>query len=185
MTAYYIKFNNRIVSIPIGDSVNGIDFINQNQNVFDNVGGVESKGLEASLSADVTDNWNIYSSLTINDSVYTQTVSNVVKNNKVALSPEFLLVGTLSYDNDGMRAGVSAKHVGKRWGNFDNTDRLPSYTVVDMWVGYSMEMAGIKNIDLSLNVNNLTDKRYLGGGTPGGYFIGTGRQVMATVTVDF
>ncbi len=185
VTAYYIKFNNRIVSIPIGDSVNGIDFINQNQNVFDNVGGVKSKGLEASLSADVTDNWNIYSSLTINDSVYTQTVSNVVKDNKVALSPEFLMVGTLSYDNDGMRGGVSAKHVGKRWGNFDNTDRLPSYTVVDMWVGYSMEMAGIKNIDLSLNVNNLTDKRYLGGGTPGGYFIGTGRQVMATVTVDF
>ncbi|VAV92266.1 TonB-dependent receptor [hydrothermal vent metagenome] len=185
ITAYYIKFNNRIVSIPIGDSVNGIDFINQNQNVFENVGGVESKGLEASVSADVTDHWNIYSSLTINDSVYTQTVSNVVKDNKVALSPEFLMVGTLSYANDGMRGGVSAKHVGKRWGNFDNTDRLASYTVVDMWVGYSMEMAGINNIDLSLNVNNLTDKRYLGGGTPGGYFIGSGRQVMATVTVGF
>lgn len=185
VTGYYIKFNNRIVSIPVGDSVSGIDYINLNDNIFENVGGVESKGIEASFSADFMENWNIYSSVTVNDSVYTKTIDNVVKDNKVALSPEFMLVSTLSYSNEGMRGGVSAKHVGGRWGNFDNTDRLPSYTVVDIWVGYTVEMQGINDIDLSLTVNNLTDKRYLGGGTPGNYFIGTGRQAMATITVNF
>ncbi|MBL4612308.1 MAG: TonB-dependent receptor, partial [Emcibacter sp.] len=185
LSVYYIKFDNRIISIPVGDSVSGIDYVGANDNIYENVGGIESKGVEVSVSADFMENWNIFSSLTLNDSVYTETVGNVVKDNKVALSSEFMLVGTLSYYKDGMRGGISAKHVGKRWGNFDNTDRLPAYTVVDLWVGYTMEMEGINDIDLSLNVNNLTDKRYLGGGTPGGYFIGTGRQVMANITVNF
>jgi len=185
LSAYYIKFKNRIISIPVGNSVNGIDYAGANDNIYDNVGGVKSKGIEASLSADFMEHWNAFSSLTLNDSVYTQTVGNVVKGKKVALSSEFLLVGTLSYTKDGMRGGISAKHVGKRWGNLDNSDRLPAFTVVDMWVGYTIEMQGIKDIDLTLNVNNLTDKRYLGGGTPGGYFIGNGRQVMANLTVNF
>jgi len=187
LTGYYIRFNNRITGIAAGNAISGIDFLEANNTVFLNVGGIESKGVEASLSADIMEHWNIFSSLTVNHSVYTDTVNNIVKGNRVALSPEFQLVGTLSYSRDGMRAGLSAKHVGKRWGNFDNSDRLPAYTTVDLWVGYTMEMKsmGMKDIDLSLNVTNLTDKRYLGGGTPGSYFIGPARQVMANLTVDF
>jgi len=185
LSTYYIKFGNRIVSIPVGDSVAGIDYANLNDNVYENVGGVESKGVEASISADFMDHWNVFSSMTINDSTYSETVGNVIKDKKVALSSEFMLVGTLSYQKDGMNGGISAKHVGARWGDRDNTDRLAAHTLVDLWVGYSMEMQNLKEVNLSLNVNNLTDKRYLGGGTPGGYFIGTGRQVMATLSVNF
>ena len=96
------------------------------------------------------------------------------------------MVGTLSYQKDSVFSGLSAKHVGKRWGDFANTDRLPSSTILDFWIGYDVEMQNsLSNMKLSLNVNNLTDKRYLGGGTPGGYFIGTGRQVMANITIDY
>ncbi|WP_417624173.1 TonB-dependent receptor domain-containing protein [Paremcibacter congregatus] len=186
LTGYYIKFNNRITSIATGDSVGGIDYGEEVESIYLNVGGVKSVGAEASISADVSDNWNIFSSVTVNDSEYTDSTGSIVKGNKVALASEFMMVGTLSYHNDkGVRAGVSAKHVGKRWGDLSNTDRLPSYTLVDLWAGYTLEMNGMTNIDLGLNVNNLADKRYLGGGTPGGYFIGTGRQVMATIKVGF
>ena len=188
LTGYYIKFDNRITGIASGDAVSGVDYLEEGDTVFLNVGGIESKGLEASVSADIDDNWNIYSALTINDSKYTDTVSGITKDNKVALSPEFQLVGTISYENDGIFGGLSAKHVGKRWGDFANTDRLPSYTVFDMWVGFDVELnnaVGLSNMKVSLNVNNLTDKRYLGGGTPGGYFIGTGRQAMANITIDY
>ncbi len=183
LTAYYVKFSDRIVGIPVGD-ITGIDYASEIDTVYDNVGGIESKGIEGSISADFMDNWNLYSSVTVNDSVYTETIGNITKDNKVALSPEFQLVGTLSYQNDGIFGGASAKYVGKRWGDFDNTDRLPAYTIVDLWIGYNVEMDN-SNMKLSLNVNNLADKRYLGGGTPGGYFIGTGRQVMANLTVDY
>jgi len=185
LTAYYIKFSNRIVGIPVGD-ISGIDYASQIDTVYQNVGGINSKGIEASISADITENWNIYSSLTLNDSTYNETIGNVIKDNKVALSSEFQMVGTLSYQKDGVFSGLSAKHVGKRWGDFANTDRLPSSTILDFWIGYDVEMQNsLSNMKLSLNVNNLTDKRYLGGGTPGGYFIGTGRQVMANITIDY
>ncbi|MEZ5758913.1 MAG: TonB-dependent receptor [Emcibacteraceae bacterium] len=185
LTGYYIKFSNRIVGIPVGD-VSGIDYASQIDTVYQNVGGIDSKGIEASISADITDSWNLYSSLTVNDSKYNQTIGNVTKDKKVALAPEFQLVGTLSYQNDGIFGGVSAKHIGKRWGDFANTERLPSSTIFDLWIGYDIEMQnGPSNMRVSLNVNNLMDKRYLGGGTPGGYFIGTGRQVMANITFDY
>ena len=185
LTGYYIKFSNRIVGIPVGN-VSGIDYASQVETVYQNVGGIDSKGIEASISADISDNWNIYSSLTFNDSKYTKTIGNVTKDKKVALSPEFQMVGTLSYQNEGVFGGVSAKHVGKRWGDFNNTDRLPASTIVDLWIGYDFdEVSALSNMKVSLNVNNLTDKKYLGGGTPGSYFIGVGRQVMANLTIDY
>jgi len=185
LTGYYINFKNRIVGIPVGD-ISGIDYASQIDTVYQNVGGIDSKGIEASISADITDSWNLYSSLTLNDSKYNETIGNVTKDKKVALSPEFQLVGTLSYQNDGIFGGVSAKHIGKRWGDFANTERLPASTIFDLWIGYDIEMQnGPSNMRVSLNVNNLMDKRYLGGGTPGGYFIGTGRQVMANITFDY
>ncbi|WP_262690641.1 TonB-dependent receptor [Kordiimonas aestuarii] len=188
VTGYYVKFNNRITFVSAGDPVGGIDYLEEGEGTYLNVGGIESKGIEASISADFAEHWNIYSSLTLNNSEYTETTAEVVEGNKVALAPEFQLVGTLSYYNEGVRAGVSAKHVGERYGDFANTQELPSFTLVDAWIGYTVDenvIPGIQTIDVSLNVSNLTNKNYLGGGTPGSYFIGSDRQVIANLTVKF
>lgn len=188
VTGYYVKFNNRITFVSAGDPVDGVDYLEEGEGTYLNVGGIESKGVEASVSADFAAHWNIYSSLTINDSEYTETTASVVAGNKVALAPEFQLVGTLSYYNEGVRAGVSAKHVGKRFGDFANTQELPSFTLVDAWIGYTLDegvIPGIQGIDVSLNVSNLTNKNYLGGGTPGSYFLGSDRQVMANLSLKF
>jgi len=188
VTGYYVKFNNRITFVSAGDPVDGVDYLEEGEGTYLNVGGIESKGVEASISADFAEHWNIYSSVTINDSEYTETTADVVEGNKVALAPEFQLVGTLSYYNEGVRAGISAKHVGKRFGDFGNTQELPSFTLVDAWIGYSLDegvIPGIQGIDVSLNVSNLTDKNYLGGGTPGSYFLGADRQVMANLSLKF
>lgn len=188
LTGYYIKFNNRITFVSAGDGTSGIDYLEEGEGTYLNVGGIESKGVEASISADFADYWNFYSSLTINDSEYTDTTADVVKGNKVALAPEFQLVGTLSYYKDGVRAGVSAKHVGSRFGDFANTQELASFTLVDAWLGYTVDenvIPGVQSIDVSLNVTNALDKNYLGGGTPGSYFIGADRQVTANLTLKF
>jgi len=187
VTGYYIKFNNRITFVASGDPVGGIDFLEEGEGTYLNVGGVESKGVEASISADFANHWNIYGALTVNNSEYTETTASVVEGNKVALAPEFQFVGTLSYYKDGIRAGVSAKHIGEYFGDFANTQQLPSYTLVDAWVGYTLQdtIPGVQSIDISLNVTNLTDKRYLGGGTAGSYFIGPERQATANLTVKF
>ncbi len=188
VTGYYVKFNNRITFVSAGDPVDGVDYLEEGEGTYLNVGGIESKGIEASVSINFAQYWNLYSSLTLNDSQYTETTAEVVEGNKVALAPEFQLVGTLSYYKDGVRAGVSAKHVGERYGDFGNTQELPSFTLVDAWVGYSLDegvIPGIQGIDVSLNVSNLTNKNYLGGGTPGSYFLGADRQVMANLSLKF
>jgi len=188
VTAYYVKFNNRITFVSAGDTVSGVDYLEEGEGAYLNVGGIESKGLEASLSADFADHWNLYGALTLNNSEYTETTAEVVEGNKVALAPEFQLVGTLSYYNDGVRAGVSAKHVGERYGDFANSQKLAATTLFDAWVGYTLPegtIAGIGEIDFSINATNLTNKRYLGGGTPGAYFLGAERQVTANMTFKF
>jgi outer membrane receptor for Fe3+-dicitrate len=188
VTAYYVKFNNRITFVAAGDPVGGIDYLEEGEGTYLNVGGIESKGIEASVSADFANYFNIYSALTVNNSEYTETTSTTIEGNQVALSPKLQLVGTLSYFKDGVRAGVSAKHIGKRYGDFANNEELPTFTLVDAWIGYSLGddvIPGIGNIDLSLNITNLGDTRYLGGGTPGSYFLGAERQVTANLTAKF
>lgn len=187
LTGYYIEFNNRITFVAAGDGVGGIDYLEEDEGAYFNVGGIESKGVEASVSANFADYWNFYSAVTINDSEYSETTAEVVEGNKVALAPEFQLVGTLSYYKDGLRAGVSAKHVGERYGNFANTDELPSFTTVDAWLGYTLQdtIDGIDSIDISVNVSNAFNEQYLGGGTPGSYFLGADRQATANLTMKF
>jgi iron complex outermembrane receptor protein len=188
LTGYYIKFNNRITFVSAGDGTSGIDYLEEGEGAYLNVGGIESKGIEASLSADFADYWNFYSALTLNDSEYTETTADVVEGNKVALAPEFQLVGTLSYYKDGIRAGVSAKHVGSRYGDFANTQELAAFTVVDAWLGYTLDdgvIPGVSSADISLNVSNALNESYLAGGTPGSYFIGTDRLVTANLTLKF
>ena len=190
VTLYKIKFENRIEAI-CSDAVSGIDYLGEDECTYTNVGGVDSQGIEAAVTVNLNDNWRVYSALTVNDSKYADT------DVKVALAPEFQLVGTLSYEKNGLNAGISAKHVGKRWGNYTtdedgitpiaNVDRLPAFTIVDFWVGYTTEAdaLGLSGLDVRLNVSNLLNEDYLGGGTPGGYFLGTGRQALATVTMKF
>ena len=187
VTAYFIKFNNRITFVSSGDPVGGIDFLEEGEGSFLNVGGIESKGVEASASADLFDYFNLYVALTINNSKYTTTTADVVEGFEVALAPRFQMVSTFSYRNRGWRAGVSAKHVGARWGNFSNTDRLPDFTLVDLWFGYEMEGSwlGTESIDIGVNISNLLDQRFLGSGTSGSYFIGAGRQATVNITARF
>ncbi len=183
VTYYDISFDNRIVFIA-PDSPDGIDFLIGTNGSFINVGGVESQGIEASITYQLSENIELYGAYTNNDSEYTETLvsQGIVAGNKVALAPEDIVVTSLTFDDgNGWRAGVSAKLVGERFGNLANTDVLPDYQVVDAYASYSWD----DKYDVKLNVNNLSDERFLGSGTPGGYFIGGGRNASLTLSGRF
>tara|TARA_R110001592_G_scaffold316305_2_gene592706 strand:- start:7094 stop:9319 length:2226 start_codon:yes stop_codon:yes gene_type:complete len=185
-SVYNIKFDNRVTFIAPGAGGN-IDFLNETDGAYINDGGIVSQGLEGSLSWTMSDNWQLYSSLTLNDSEYAESIDGSEEGNTVAGSIRDMAVLTLSYDDGLYRAGLSGKYTGMRFGNKANTDELDSYTVLDFYAGYykSLEGGMFKDIDLSLIIGNITDTRYLGGGVESYYFIGAPRTATVNVTMSF
>jgi iron complex outermembrane receptor protein len=72
----------------------------------------------------------------------------------------------------GFRISPSVQYVGSRYGNLINTEKVPSYTLVNL----NVQRRIYKGIDLLVDVVNLTDKKYVGrispGITSGTYFAG-------------
>ncbi|WKE65007.1 TonB-dependent receptor [Gallaecimonas kandeliae] len=199
MTAaiYKIKFANRITFIDASTG-SGIDYLNELDGQYVNVGGIKSKGMEASINWQFAPAWSLYSALTYNDSEYSarslvpmtkgdQKVLTDIRGNKVGGSPRKMAVVSLSYAEDNYKAGLSAKYTGDYFGDFQNQDRIPSHTVMDFYAGYHLAMkgSGIKGMDLTLNITNLGDTNYLAGGNNGSYYIGSGRTVTAQASLKF
>ncbi|WP_115717370.1 TonB-dependent receptor domain-containing protein [Gallaecimonas mangrovi] len=190
---YHIKFDNRITEID-QNIASGIDYLGESDSEYVNVGGIESQGFEGSLSWDMTTNWNLYSSLTFNDSKYTaNSLMDVndayvdLHNNEVGGSPRKMAVVSLNYKEGAYRGGIEAKYTGSYYGDYENQDTIPSHTISSLYGGYHIDLGSkdLKSLDLSLNITNLTDKAYLAGGNDGSYYIGAGRTVTATASLAF
>lgn len=184
LTAYKIVFENRITSVkPVNED--GVP-LSDDDDVFLNVGGVESQGIEASLSIALNESWDVYSSITLNDATYKNEgdIGGVTDGNEVLLSPKFQFVSTLTYAADNFNAGLSGKYVGAYYGDFDNTEELPNSLVFDFWTGYGFKISETE-MKLNLNISNLFDEDYLDGGKAGLYNIGVGRQFMLNLELAF
>lgn len=194
LTYYNIDFNNRISFIPPGTPA-GIDYLIGTSGSYLNVGGVESNGFEASLSYRLTDELRAYASYTNNDSTYqgsgdavVDAAAGITPGNTVYGSAEDMFVVSADWSKDLYEAGISTKWVGERWLDPDNTSRIDGYLVADVYLGVNGESlsGALQGINLKLVVNNLFDKRYLGGVAGGwGGWIGGGRTAALSLTADF
>ncbi|SNY52410.1 TonB-dependent Receptor Plug Domain [Arsukibacterium tuosuense] len=180
VTYYQIKFDNRITFIS-SETVTGIDFLESAAGGYINDGGVESSGFEASVDYALNANWRVYSSLTINDSEYTDAA---IKGNKVLGVAENMAVLTLDWQQDDYFAGVSTKYVGKRPLDQENSAEVDSYTVTDFYIGTASKIAET-DVQLRLTINNLFDTSYLGTIAPGAGWIGAPRTASFNVTATF
>ena len=67
-----------------------------------------------------------------------------------------------------------------------NTHTLPSWTLVDMAIGYDLSKVGIKGLSAQLNVNNLTDKSYVAACNSLSYcYFGAERSIVGSVSWKF
>lgn len=213
-TAYSITFDNRITFIAPGSNTDGIDYTIGTDGSYVNVGGIESQGIELSASYMLTNEWNIYTSYTNNSSEYASNdpasydskgvllideqgnsaSPSFKKGDTVIDAPSDMFVVSTDYYSGDFRFGISAKYTGEREGAFlDEQTRARSkadgYTVIDINAGYAAQVdAGpFKSIDIAFAVTNVTDKRYLAGGTGNGntYYIGGPRTAALTFTANF
>ncbi|SFA98799.1 TonB-dependent receptor [Azotobacter beijerinckii] len=135
-----------------------------------NIGEVEIKGFELGVSGRITRNWQIFAN-------YTYLDSEIVKGGTVDIDPSSAVV-RVDGANDGnenpstpensfslwstyqlfpfLTVGGGANYVDSRYGDAANTAEVSSYWRYDAMANLKVS----KNLDLQLNVQNLTDKRY-------------------------
>lgn len=193
LTVYDIKFNNRVVFVP-SNFVTGIDYLAQVEGVYLNVGGVKSSGVEAALAYKITPQLQISAAYSYNRAKYLgtgtaakDTALGITPGVQVYNSPKDMLVGSIDWKGDIFKASLSTKYVGSRFINTAGTMPSGSFVLTNASFGVNVGelVPRLKNLDLTVSVNNLTNERYLAGADGGSAFLGSPRTVMAALTLDF
>ena len=193
VTLYKIKFDNRIVYLPAG-FVDGIDYLDETDGVYENFGGVESKGMEAALGYGWDNGWRVNAAYTWNQSEYLGSGDGardaelgIVPGAQVIGQPEHVVVLSADWRGESWKFGVSGRYLGKRYLDAANAQALPSVTVFNANLGLDLVDLSpkLKGVAANLVVSNLTDKRYLNGvdGSDSA-FIGAPRTFGFSIAVD-
>ncbi|WP_312600099.1 TonB-dependent receptor [Pseudomonas luteola] len=115
------------------------------------------QGVELGFSGKLTPHWKVFGGYTYLDSEIRKSTTASDEGNKMPQTPEnnFTLWTTYDVTQD-FTVGGGATYVDRQFGNTANSTYIPSYTRYDAMAAYRVT----KNLDLQLNVQNLTDKRY-------------------------
>jgi iron complex outermembrane receptor protein len=186
VTYYEITFDDRL-SFIAPDSPDGIDFLIGTNGTYINVGGIESSGLEASVSINLTENLSVYGSYTYNNSEYTDGSVGFPAGNTVFGSVENMAVLSFDWQKDNYFAGLSSKWVDDRFIDAANTAIADAYLVSDLYAGVSIDApaSGIASLELRFTVNNMFDESYLGGIAGQSAWIGAPRTAAFNATLRF
>ena len=186
LTYYRVEFENRLTFIA-PDSPDGIDYLIGTNGSYINTGGIESKGIEASITANVNENWSIFASYTDNDSEYADRTPGFPAGNTVFGSAEQMGVISIDWAKEDYSAGLSTKWVGERWMDAANTQRVDAYTVADFYAGVNLgELSDkVQDLELRLTINNLFDEEYIGGIAGGSGWLGAPRTAAINMQASF
>ena len=179
---------------PTSNFVTGIDYLSEVDGIYLNVGGVKSTGIELAAGYRITPELQLSSSYSYNRAKYLGTGTaakdaalGIVPGVQVYNTPKHMLVGALDWKGDIFKAGISTKYVSSRFIDRKGIDPSGSFVLTNAYVGVQLGevVPQLKNLDLSVTVNNLTNERYLAGADGGSAFLGSPRTVMASLTLDF
>ncbi|MBX9445644.1 TonB-dependent siderophore receptor [Dickeya chrysanthemi] len=157
------------------------------------IGKVKSKGAEAEVHTQLTPEISLMAAYTYTDAVTKE--SNTA--NQINKAPSAIprhsasTWGSYSFQNGplkGVTLGTGVRYVGSTYGDNAEGFKVPAYTLYDAMARYELGSLAsqLKGTTVQLNVNNLTDKRYVascGGDTA--CFYGSGRTVVATVNYSW
>lgn len=213
---YSIDYRNRI-SIqngnPDGDIYNRDAFT-----TFRNQGGITSRGFEVTARTALAKGIEVYANYAYSDARYTEdTAGECIKagDHVLGVSHHNAFAELTWKATDQWRLTGNAKYVGKAPGTFDafpvtvaatattparvgctavEREEMPEYTLLGLSASY--RPGGVFNkTEISFNVENLLNKRYLGGvgselstgnpSTTGRYFLGSPRTFYVAVRTSF
>lgn len=157
---------------------------------YRSVGEIESEGVELEAVGEITENLHLQAAYTYTDIRYKKS-SPEEQGKRAVYAPRNMASSWLSYDVksgplDGLTIGSGVRYVNGVTSDRLNTHTLPSYTLVDMAVGYDLSKVGIKGLSAQVNVNNLTDKSYIAACNSLSYcYFGAERSIVGSVSWKF
>ncbi|MFA7387952.1 MAG: TonB-dependent receptor [Thiohalobacteraceae bacterium] len=168
LAGYWVDFNNRLLQY------NPCPTNRQQEpgcgNSFHNVGSVTSKGVELAVLWKPLPWLSWYNSASYNKSTYNEDLDWCTGNTCVVKetagkqqvdTPKEMFASVLSVNHAGFFASLQGKYTGRRYYTFTNDQSFGGYTTFDLGFGYDFGNVGpLKGAKLSVNVTNLTDKRY-------------------------
>jgi iron complex outermembrane receptor protein len=160
-SVYYVKYKNRLIRIA--------DPTDPNLIYLRNAGKVDAYGAELELGIVPVSSISIYTSFSYNkakfkdESFYDGTTRYNIKDKTVPDTPEYMVKLGGRFQVMGFRISPSVQYIGSRYGNLINTEKVSSYTLVNL----NVQRKVYKGIDLFVDVVNLTDKKYVGRISPG------------------
>ncbi len=157
---------------------------------YRSIGEIESKGVELEAISQLTDSFRLQAAYTYTDIRYKKS-SPEEQGKRAVYAPRNQASAWLSYDVksgplDGLTLGSGVRYVNGITSDRLNTHTLPSWTLVDMAIGYDLSKVGIKDLSAQLNVNNLTDKSYIAACNSLSYcYFGAERSIVGSVSWKF
>ncbi|MBY8821863.1 TonB-dependent receptor [Sphingomonas colocasiae] len=168
LAAYNTHFNDRLLQYNPCPT-------NQQQNPgcgnsFHNAGGITSRGVELGVLWRPAPWLSWYNSASYNKSTYDENLNwctgatCVVKQTKGKQqvdTPKEMFASVLTVTEGGFSASLMGKYTGRRYYTYTNDQSFGGYATFDLGLGYRFGDVGpVKGAKLSLNVTNLTNKRY-------------------------
>ncbi|MFI8416927.1 TonB-dependent siderophore receptor [Serratia sp. NPDC078593] len=158
------------------------------QSFYVPAGKVHSQGIELEARSKLTDRLSLVAGYTYNRVKFKDVVDGN-KGNTPYLAPEQMAALWGQYDAGyGINVGAGMRYMGKQWADNENTLRIPSATLLDASVRMKMDQIwpSLKGAYVQLNVNNLTDRKYVAACYGKGYcYWGQTRSIVATLGYDF
>lgn len=157
---------------------------------YRSIGEIESQGVELEAISQLTDSFRLQAAYTYTDIRYKKS-SPEEQGKRAVYAPRNQASAWLSYDVksgplDGLTLGSGVRYVNGITSDRLNTHTLPSWTLVDMAIGYDLAKVGIKGLSAQLNVNNLTDKSYIAACNSLSYcYFGAERSIVGSVSWKF
>jgi len=159
------------VAEPTGEKRNG-------QDIYAGGDGITSRGVEATLAGEIAPGWQAsvgYTYLEIEDAEGAATRTYI---------PRHLVRATTSYrpaSLDALKVGARVRWqdaISRERDYADGRTRQGAYALVDLMASYAID----RNLTASLNLNNVTDERYLTSLKWDQAYAGAPRHVMANLT---
>lgn len=168
LAAYYIDYRNRILQLTVANP-----FL-VGEDVYQNVGGIHTSGVELAQYWNPNRSWRLGSSLSLNrsrfvddylsyDVITQQEVLVPVRGKTEPDTPRLMASADVLYRHEGFSAGAAVKYTGLRYAVTTDAQSVPAYTLLDLNAAYEFDPGlHLGRLRVQLNLYNALDKLYIG-----------------------